>query len=114
MFFETFRRPVLAGVKESMSHFYETCGYEEELREDVNTAAKAVFDDFVDAIVSSVFSGADTDHNRLVSKAEFLHWAGRHQESLTWLNNLAAFVLESLSKSVRVDDFQPGDFRIKH
>lgn len=112
-FFETFRRPVLVGVADAMSHFYETCGYEEELREDVNTAAKAVFDDFVDAIVSSVFSKADTDNNQLVSKAAFLHWAGRHQESLTWLNNLAAFVLDSLSHAVRVEDFQPGDFRIK-
>lgn len=105
-FFETFRRPVLAGVNDAMDPFFETCGYEDELRDDVSTAAKAVFDDFVDAIVASVFFGADSDHNRQVSKAEFLHWAGRHQESLAWLNNLATFVLESLSKSLSLVDLQ--------
>lgn len=103
-FFESFRRPTLAAVHGAMEPFFQSCGYEAELRDDVDTAAKAVFDDFVDAIVASVFAGADTNHNRQVSKPEFLNWAGRHQESLIWLNNLATFVLESLANSMSLRD----------
>ena len=104
-FFETFRRPVLAGVTKTMAGLYETCGYEDELREEVNSAAKAAFDDFVDGIVHSVFVGADTDNDRLVSKPEFMFWCGRHQGSLRWLSNLARYVLESLSETLVIDDF---------
>ena len=89
-----------------MEPFFRQCGYGEELRDDVDTAAKAAFDDFVDAIVTSVFLNADANHNRQVSKPEFLGWAGRHQESLIWLNNLAAYVLESLAKSLSFRDLE--------
>ena len=94
-----------SGMLDDAFFSYETCGYEDELREEVNSAAKAAFDDFVDGIVHSVFVGADTDNDRLVSKPEFMFWCGRHQGSLRWLSNLARYVLESLSETLVIDDF---------
>lgn len=55
-FFAMFRRPLLAKVDQAMGRFYRTCGYREELREQIATAATSTFDDYVDSIVPEIFA----------------------------------------------------------
>lgn len=112
-FFAMFRRPLLAKVEQAMGRFYRSCGYEEELREQIATAATSTFDDYVDTVVPEIFAQADTDMDRLLTKHEFMHWARRHPQSLRWLDNLALYLLASVAGQLRTEDFDDvDDFQI--
>ena len=88
-------------------------GYEEELREQIATAATSTFDDYVDTVVPEIFAQADTDMDRLLTKHEFMHWARRHPQSLRWLDNLALYLLASVAGQLRTEDFDDvDDFQI--
>jgi hypothetical protein len=86
-------------MRDGAGAFYRAAGFQEELREQVATAAKAAFDDYVDAVVPTIFAQADTDTDRMLSKEEFLHWVRRHPQALSWLENFATFVLSSVAVS---------------
>ena len=86
-------------MRDGAGAFYRAAGFQEELREQVATAAKAAFDDYVDAVVPTIFAQSDTDTDRMLSKEEFLHWVRRHPQALSWLENFATFVLSSVAVS---------------
>lgn len=82
------------------------------MRHVIDNLTSQTFDEHVASIVQDAFDTSDVDGDKRISRVEFLTWAASNPNVGSWVDNFSRLALDSVSTHLRVEDFQPEDFKV--
>eukprot|EP01052_Picozoa_sp_SAG31_P008061 SAG31_NODE_398_length_16250_cov_8.737601_3_plen_247_part_00 len=104
-FFDIFRGPIMSVIEQAMHQFYQTCGYEDDLRAVLDKLARDTLEGTIRGLVRQAFSQFDVNGDGTLASTEFKRWASKNPSVALWVSRLGHNVLSSLPKHLSLADF---------